>query len=145
MLEFFIQQPAKPLLMAALLLLSAGFSGSETALFSLRPHELLACRKRGGWRDRCLLRLREDSAGVLYTILLGNLVVNIVYFSVAAGIMMDAQKKLGGGAAAGISAAALAVLVIGGEVMPKSIGAVLPLTLGRLTACTGCFRPCVSA
>ena len=134
MLEFFIQQPAKPLLMAALLLLSAGFSGSETALFSLRPHELLACRKRGGWRDRCLLRLREDSADVLYTILLGNLVVNIVYFSVAAGIMMDAQKKLGAAAAAGISAAALAVLVIGGEVMPKSIGAVLPLTLGRLTA-----------
>lgn len=120
--------------MGALLLLSAGFSGSETALFSLRPASLVACRRRGDWRDRCLLRLRREQEDVLYTILLGNLVVNVAYFAISAALAMAAQESLGVSWAVGLSAFLLLLLIVGSEVLPKSVGAVLQLPVCRLTA-----------
>ncbi|MDR0867480.1 MAG: hemolysin family protein [Planctomycetota bacterium] len=120
--------------LAALLLLSAVFSGSEAAFFSLRATDLNAARRSRRWADVCMLRLHADLANVLYTLVLGNLIINTTYFAIAA--LQTARLAAAHGQASLVASSAffLLTLIILGEVLPKTIGSTFNLTTCRWTS-----------
>jgi putative hemolysin len=107
--------------MTLLLALSAFFSGSETALFSLTSEQQRRLHTHRGV-DRLLTLLREDPGGLLTAILFGNLLVNILFFctGAAAAARWGAERSewfeaLGG-------ALVLLALIAFGEILPKAVG-----------------------
>jgi CBS domain containing-hemolysin-like protein len=110
-------------LVPALLLGSAFFSASETALFSLSDEE----RARAGGAVERLLR---DPQAVLVTVLLGNLAVNVAFFSVAADLVPVARPY----EAAALGLSALATLVLCGELLPKAVALQARVRVAQLTA-----------
>ncbi len=101
-----------------LLLLSAFFSSSEIAMFSLAPHrvEAMAGESRTG---TLLKRLRENPHRLLVTILVGNNLVNIAMSSIATGLL--AFYLGNGGLAVGLATIGITALVLlFGESAPKS-------------------------
>jgi CBS domain containing-hemolysin-like protein len=111
------------LLLGGLLLSSACFSASETALFSLSPSE----RQRAGETAR---RLLDDARALLVAILLGNLVINVLFFAFAA--RLAAGRGAGGELAFGLGA--LVAIVLFGEVFPKSLALRGRIGLARVSA-----------
>jgi putative hemolysin len=121
------------LLIAGCLAASAFFSGSETALFRLRTHdlneELESSRGPGAVAVRDLI---GSTSRLLVTILLGNNIVNILGASLAAAL---AIQLLGPELGIPVSTIVMTVLVlIFCEVLPKAIAARHPrrvsLTVG---------------
>ena len=117
---------ASPLLwglLVGLLCCSAFFSASETALFSLETSARRTAGRRVG-------KLLDDQRGLLVTILLGNLVVNLLFFAFA--------SRLGAGAPARQQVAwglvALFAILIFGEVFPKTLALRTPLVVARAAA-----------
>jgi putative hemolysin len=110
------------LLIAGCLMASAFFSGSETALFRLRSHdldeELEKSKGPGAVAVRDLIR---STSRLLVTILLGNNIVNILGASVAAAL---AIRLLGPELGITVSTIVMTILVlIFCEVLPKAIAA----------------------
>ncbi len=112
------------------LLFSAFFSGSETALFRLRSHdvekEVESARGPSAVAVRDLL---SKSSRLLVTILLGNNVVNILGASAAAGLSIELLgPQLGIPVSTLIMTGLVLVLC---EVLPKAVAAQHPLVVSR--------------
>jgi len=120
--------------MAGLLVFSGFFSGSETALFSLGRDDLDALLARHPRRGRAARRLLADPEGLLTSILFGNLAVNTLYFAMGAGIAIRASEAHGAAAGAGVSAGALALVLLFGEILPKAIAAASPAGASSVVA-----------
>ncbi|SFS11510.1 Hemolysin, contains CBS domains [Halomicrobium zhouii] len=99
--------------------LSAFFSSSEIAMFSLPSHRLEALVEDGKHGARTLERLKSDPHRLLVTILVGNNLVNIAMSSIATGLL---AYLLGNqGLAVAISTFGItAVVLLFGESAPKS-------------------------
>jgi CBS domain containing-hemolysin-like protein len=101
-----------------LLMLSAFFSGSETALVSLskaRAEGLAREHRRGA---KALYALKRDPQRMLIAILIGNNLVNICAATLATVIATQLFGNLGPGFAVGV----LTVLIlVFGEITPKSL------------------------
>ena len=67
----------------ALLTCSAFFSGSETALFSLPRERVIELRKKNSSISNLMNIVEQNPGGLLVAILFGNLVVNILFFSMS--------------------------------------------------------------
>ncbi|MCH9829534.1 MAG: HlyC/CorC family transporter [Gammaproteobacteria bacterium] len=110
-------------LLGILLLLSGFFSGSETALMTINRYRL-AHRARNGERAAKLTqKLLERPDRLIGLILLGNNLVNILAASIATviGIRLFGQYGIG------VASAALTVVVLlFGEVTPKTLAALHP-------------------
>jgi len=119
--------------MGILLLLSAFFSGSETALFSLSSEDR---RRLGDHRQVAglLAALHKNPSGLLTSILFGNLVVNILFFSTgaSAAIRLGAARGEWAEALAGLLILILVILL--GEIVPKAAGVTRPSLILSLTA-----------
>jgi putative hemolysin len=103
--------------LVVLLLLSAFFSGSEAALFSLSRSQLRSLRESAA-PGPTVLRLLENPRRLLITILLGNLTVNIFATSAATALALDAIGPKG----AGYAFVVMAVLILMfGEILPKAV------------------------
>ncbi len=102
------------------LVLSAFFSSAETALFSISKVKALHLAKEGGKVDKMIKEMKEDSNGLLTTILIGNNFVNIGASSIATVISMGYFHSNAIGIATGIMT--LLILVFG-EIFPKSFAA----------------------
>ena len=76
--------------------MSAFFSGAETALFSYQPDELKR-RSDAEGADGLIAALRSHPKRLLITILFGNMVVNVVFFSVSFLLLLDLEPHLGAG------------------------------------------------
>ncbi|WP_336034993.1 DUF21 domain-containing protein [Halobacterium yunchengense] len=104
---------------AVLLAVSAFFSSTEIALFSLTPSRvdsLAADDQRGPG----LQRLREDPHRLLVTILVGNNVVNIALTSILTVLLVAyLPPEL---AVAGTTLVATTLVLVCGEILPKSWG-----------------------
>ncbi len=120
------------LFLIILLIMSAIFSGSETALFSLKTHDLNRIRKSGFWIDSLILDLYHELPDFLITILLGNMVVNILYYAVATMFVDTINKSFGtvGGVIFGVFS--FCAVLITGEIAPKSVAAVLRVWFARI-------------
>ncbi|MBW2240738.1 MAG: HlyC/CorC family transporter [Deltaproteobacteria bacterium] len=115
------------------LLLSAFFSGSETALLRLAPHDLdeevKALRGPAALAARDLL---DHTSRLLVTILLGNNLVNILAASAASLLAIHA---LGEGMGILVSTVVMTVLVlVFCEVLPKAAAAAHPRRIGFAVA-----------
>jgi len=108
----------KVLALPCLLGLSAFFSGTEAALFSLQPLEVERIkRKEGGMAVKALNRLLANKEAFLTTVLIGNEVVNVAVSSLAASLALT----LWGDKGLGISVAVMTfLLVLYGEMAPKA-------------------------
>jgi len=101
-----------------LLALSAFFSGSETALFSLNMVDVKKLVNQGKKNAELLNKMKSKPQKLLITILVGNNLVNIAAASVATYIAIKAFGSTGIGIATGVMT--LFVLIFG-EITPKSI------------------------
>ncbi len=106
-----------------LIILSACFSGSETALMTLNRYRLRHLADKGHPGARLAQRLLEKPDKLIGLILLGNNFVNILASSLATVLAL----KLGGEGAIAIAAGLLTlVILIFSEVAPKTLAALHP-------------------
>jgi CBS domain containing-hemolysin-like protein len=107
------------LVIVLLLGLSAFFSSSEIAMFSLAQHRVESLGEESGSRGDTLAALRSDPHRLLVTILVGNNLVNIAMSAIATGLL---TYYLGnGGLAVGLATIGITALVLlFGESAPKS-------------------------
>jgi putative hemolysin len=101
------------LLSFILLILSAFFSSSETALFSLQPVDLEAMDGRG---ERHVRQLLAEPRHTLASILIGNETVNIALSTVTAGLLL----QLFPGRPWLNVVVVVPILLVFGEVLPKT-------------------------
>jgi putative hemolysin len=106
------------LLIVALIGLSAFFSSSEIAMFSLPAHRTEGLVEEGRRGAKTLKRLKSDPHRLLVTILVGNNLVNIAMSSIATGLfgLYLSQGQAVAAATFGITA----VVLLFGESAPKS-------------------------
>lgn len=100
-----------------LITLSAFFSGSEAALYSLTRSQLRAMRERSP-AGRKVSRLLEEPRELLISILLGNLVVNMFATSAATATLLGLFGEKGVGYA---FLAMSALIITFGEIFPKTV------------------------
>ena len=106
------------LALIALVAMSAFFSASETAYTSLNRARLKSAANGGDRRAARTLALAEDYDRLLSGILVGNNIVNILSASLATVLFV----RLLGGSGVSVSTAVMTVVVLMfGEIAPKSI------------------------
>lgn len=106
--------------LAVLFLLSAFFSGSETAYLAVSRAKIRKLAKDGDPRAQVLLHLIEHPNRVIVTILVGNNLVNITAASLATSLAIEAFGSKGIGIATGV---VTLIVLIFGEITPKSYSA----------------------
>jgi putative hemolysin len=111
------------LAMAVLLALSAFFSASEAALFSLRISEQTRMRQ-GSAGERLAISLLGDADRLLSAILFCNLVVNITYFTLAsiASLRMEGLGESNPAVPVIFAGVSLLVMIFVCEMLPKAFG-----------------------
>lgn len=122
------------LIVALLLLLSAFFSGSETALFAANKLRIRHLHEEGNRRAGVVRRLLEEPGRVLTALLVGNNIVNVAASVLATAILVQLF-----GASRGPLYSLLimtVLLLIVGEITPKTFAAKyadrVALLVGRL-------------
>ncbi|MFD1646420.1 DUF21 domain-containing protein [Haloarchaeobius litoreus] len=103
-----------------LVCLSAFFSSSETAIFSLPVEQLTERATAGDGRAAQLAELREDPHRLLVTLLVGNNVVNVAISSITTAILVESFST--GVAVVLATVVASATVLVFGEIVPKSYG-----------------------
>jgi len=129
--------PLHLLAMAVLLGASGFFSGAETALFNLSREQLRRFRASRSPLRRATARLMDEPRRVLVTVLFGNMTVNTAFFVMGVMLMrkVGAQHPEAVGTWRFVIGTLTPVLVIVfGEVTPKSVAATMP---GRLAPLAG--------
>jgi Mg2+/Co2+ transporter CorB len=114
-----------------LILISAFFSGSETALTAASRARMHAMEQDGDNRARTVSRLMEDPERLIGGILLGNNLVNILASALATSMFLSVFGE------AGVAYATLtmtALVLIFGEVMPKTYAITNPNRAARAVA-----------
>lgn len=121
------------LTMGVLIVLSALFSGSEAALFSL-DHRSRRSLSRAGLGGRVATRLLKDPERLLSAILFWNLLINMTYFAFAAiiGGRLESDPEGGRTAAVLFTAVSLLAIIFCSEMLPKSLAVLAPLQLAVL-------------
>src|SRR6056297_3069034 len=100
-----------------LLVLSAFFSGSETALTAASRGKLRSKADRGDKRAARALRITEDSERLIGAVLLGNNLVNILAASLATALF---TRLFGESGVALATLVMTALVLIVAEVLPKT-------------------------
>ena len=109
-----------------LFLLSAFFSSAETALTTVNKIRMRTLSEAGNKKADRVLRVTDDSAKMLSAILIGNNLVNIS----ASALATMLASRLWGNVGAGIATGVLTLLVlIFGEVTPKTMATIHADTL----------------
>jgi CBS domain containing-hemolysin-like protein len=120
--------------MVLLLLLSAFFSGTETALFSLTREQVKRLRGQGHHVEKTLTLLAENPSGLLIAILFGNLVVNILFFSLSVVVAVGFGHRCGEWWEAVAGVAVLMLVILVGEIFPKAAGISFPERVVRFNS-----------
>lgn len=113
-----------------LLVFSAFFSGSETALFSLDPLKLRKLKRRAK-NVKDIKYLLQNPLRLLATILIGNTIVNITASAIAGSIAIDLWGDKGVGISIGVMTF---LLLLFGEVSPKRYAIERPIFTSLLCA-----------
>ncbi len=109
------------LLFIVLLLLSAFFSGSETALFAVNRLRMRQLHEAGDARAGVVIRLLDDPGRVLTTLLMGNNIVNVAASVLATAFLVDHFGPQRGAVYTIVIMTALLLII--GEVTPKTFAA----------------------
>jgi Mg2+/Co2+ transporter CorB len=106
-----------------LLALSAFFSGSETALTASSRGKLKAQADRGSRGAKSAMKVTEDRERMIGALLLGNNIVNILSASLATALL---TRVFGDSGVAWATLVMTALVLIFGEVMPKTLAITFP-------------------
>jgi Mg2+/Co2+ transporter CorB len=107
----------------ALLVMSAFFSGSETALTASSRAKLKGLADRGARGAKSAMKVTEDRERMIGALLLGNNIVNILSAALATALL---TRMFGDSGVALATFAMTALVLIFGEVMPKTVGITYP-------------------
>ncbi len=108
----------KLMLVLLLLMLSAFFSSAETALTTVNKMRMRALADEGNNSARIVLKLIDNSGKMLSAILIGNNIVNIS----ASSIMTIVAQEVWGNFAVSIATGVLTIVIlIFGEITPKTL------------------------
>ncbi len=119
------------ILLLVLLILSGFFSGSETALFSLSEYQKKILIRQNLKKGTLITNLLERPRKLIITILLGNEFVNISISTLTAGLIIQLFNK----ETPWINiAVVLPVLLLFGEITPKTIALRNNITVSSLVA-----------
>ncbi len=132
--------------MMVLLVCSAFFSGSETSFFNLTRRQVSLLSQSKHKLQMLAARLLNKPKQLLSCLLFGNMTVNVLFYAIASVLTVRIGRQVGAGAAAVTAFISFAVLVLFGEILPKSlayansrsvsVAAALPLVL-----CLKIFAP----
>ena len=118
-------------IIAFCLLFSSFFSASETAYLSLNRNRLRMLSEKGNRRAALALELSDNYDRLISTILIGNNIVNIALSSAGTVLFV----RLLGGKGSAVSTAVITVLVLlFGEITPKSIAKDYPERFATFSA-----------
>lgn len=108
----------KLIILVILVILSAFFSATETAFFSMNKIRMKSLANEGNKRAKKVIRISDDLDSLLSTILIGNNLVNIATTAIATVLFIElAGQDLG----ATLSTVATTIVVLMfGEITPKS-------------------------
>ncbi|MBQ9151746.1 MAG: DUF21 domain-containing protein, partial [Clostridia bacterium] len=115
------------IIMAVCLLMSAYFSATETAFSTMSKTKLKTLVEKGNKRASLALKLSENYDRLISTILIGNNIVNILLSSIATVFVIFLCLKYQDQAFSDnystfiSTAAATVVVLIFGEITPKSV------------------------
>jgi len=123
------------LVLPLLLIGSAFFSASETAMFGLSAHERYRLARRPGLLGRAVRDLLHDPRRLLVTLMLGNMSVNVLYFVICSALLL----RIEGGPGAhwwmlGMTIGPVVLLVLFGELLPKLTANTVRVAWVRWTA-----------
>lgn len=107
----------------ALLVMSAFFSGSETALTAASRGKLKAQADKGSRGAKAAMRVTEDRERMIGALLLGNNIVNILSASLATALL---TRLFGDSGVALATLGMTALVLVFGEVMPKTVAITFP-------------------
>ncbi len=146
MIAMVYQDVGSVLALILLLGCSAFFSGTETAFFNLTRRQIKQLSASTLKVQKLVARLLTKPGLLLTSLLLGNIIINVLYFSVSSTLVFRWKAGWGIGPALGLALATFLALVLFGEIVPKSlaftnsrrfaVGVALPVFL-----CVQVFRP----
>lgn len=110
------------LVQLACLAISAAFSGSETALFSLSPATVQHDRQSPSRLRRLIAALMARPKQTLMVILLGNTAANVLLYATSASFADNLKVLLGVWAPLVSATFTILIVTLGAEVAPKVVG-----------------------
>lgn len=108
------------LVMLLLLACSAFFSGSETAFFSLTRRQIKQLSVSANRLEKLVAGLLRKPGHLLNCLLLGGMTVNVLYYAIASVLVLHTGRAWGWGAGTALALATFILLVLFGEILPKS-------------------------
>ena len=142
----FYQNIGHIIVMIVLLGCSAFFSGAETAFFKLSRRQINLLRKSKNRLEHLAASLSHKPKQLLGCLLFGNMTVNVLFYAFASVLTVRIGQQAGAGAAALIAGVSFALLVLFGEIVPKSVAYGNSKSISVLTAlplffCMQIFTP----
>lgn len=116
-----------------LIVLSGFFSGSETALTAASRAKLKAQADKGSHNAKTAMKVTEDSERMIGALLLGNNIVNILSASLATALL---TKALGQSGVAVATLVMTGLILVFGEVLPKTLAITYPEAVAARVAPT---------
>ncbi len=119
-----------------LLLLSAFFSGSETALSALSKIQIHRMRAEDGERRSDVIKFLDEPRRLFITVLFGNTLVNLAFISITGSLLLDTLLRGQNPAMAYVVIILLetVLLLIFGEITPKTFAIKHAEKLSRIVA-----------
>ena len=109
------------ILMLLLLAASAFFSGSETAFFNLSRRQINLLQKSRHKLQNLTAKLLSEPSRLLSCLLFGNMTVNVLFFAAASVLTVRLEQQIGITAAVVTALLSFSLLVLFGEILPKSL------------------------
>ncbi len=136
-MQALFENPDTLFLMSAMLCLLIGsgfFSASETALFFLSTDEIQAFQQNDRHSEQVIVALLQQPDRLLTAVLFWNLLINLTFF--ACGVVISGQLAADGHrAAAGVfGVVSLGMMIVFGEVLPKSCAVIFRQSLARVVS-----------
>ena len=121
------------ILMLILLAGSAYFSGAETAFFNLSRRQITMLRESGHKLSKLVAALMDRPGRLLNCFLFGNMTVNVLFFAVASVVTVRVNER-SSLAAVVVALLSFVVLVLFGEILPKSLAYANSRSLSTIAA-----------
>jgi putative hemolysin len=136
--------------MLLLLCCSAFFSAAETAFFNLSSRQINEFKSSAGRLPKLVVNLLKEPGNLLSCFLFGNMIINVLFFAFASIFTLHVRSEYGVRGAAIAAAAFFCILVLFGDIFPKSIAYFNTRTISILSAlpayfCLRFFMPIISA
>jgi len=116
----FYQNLGQVVLMTLMLCGSAFFSGAETAFFNLSRRQIENLAKSNHKLHNLAARITERPRALLNCLLFSNMMVNILFYAAASVLTLRIKNQAGITAATGTACLSFCLLVLFGEILPKS-------------------------